>query len=212
MKKILFTAVLFVSLTCFVPAQVNDGAFFSGSFGGFENGNSTNQLRPGYVPSVVLSAGFGLPIIDRVYLYTKLSYISRTNYTAEENYSFIQPDLTTINELVLANASFSQLLFNGGLQYNIYITDDITLGLNSGLTYVLVNHKASLPNGAVLQQIDDIGVFGVFGGVSLEKYVEDSNVSIFGEAQYNYVKKNMIYFRDKFSGMNFTVGARYYLN
>jgi hypothetical protein len=212
MKKILFTVVLFISLTCFVPAQVNDGAFFSGSFGGYGNGNSSNYLRPRNVPSIVLSAGFGLPIIDRVYLYTKLSYISRTNYTAEENYNFIQPDLTTINELVLANASFSQLLFNGGLQYNIYITDDVTLGINSGLTYVLVNNKASLPNGAVLQQINDIGVFGVFGGVSLEKYIEDSNVAVFGEAQYNYVKKNMIYFRNKFSGMNFTVGARYYLN
>lgn len=210
MKKILFTAVLFVSFSCFVPAQVNDGAFFSGSLGGY--GNSSNRLQPRYVPSIVLSAGFGLPLISNVYLYTKLSYISRTNYTAEENYNFVQPDLTTINELVRADASFSQLLFNGGLQYNIYITDDITLGINSGLTYVLVNNQASLPNGTVLQQLNNIGVFGVFGGVSLEKNIEDSNVTLFGEAQYNYAKKNMIYFRDKFSGINFTVGARYYLN
>jgi hypothetical protein len=193
-----------------MPAQINEGTFISGSFGGYAG--SSNQLRLRNAPSIVLSTGLGIPLLDRVYLYTKLSYISRSNYTAQEQYNTIGPDLNTVSKMIEADASFSQLLFNGGLQYNIYISDDLTLGINSGLTYVLVNHKAALPNGTLLQELDNTGVFGFFGGLNLEKFFEDSNVSFYGEAQYNYTKKNMIYFRDKFSGMNFTVGGRFYVN
>ncbi len=210
MKKFLSVIILFFTITSFTPAQVNEGIFISGSFGGFAG--SSNQLRLRNTPSIVLSTGLGIPLIEKVYFYTKLSYISRSNYTAQEQFNTIGPDLNTISQMIEADASFSQLLFNGGLQYNIYISDDVTLGLNSGLTYVLVNHKAALPNGTILQRLDNEGVFGYFGGVNVEKFFDDSNFSMFGEAQYNYAKKNMIYFRDKFSGMNFTFGGRFYLN
>lgn len=211
MKKYISVIILFLTLTCFTPAQINDGIFISGSFGGFA-GSASNQLRLRNTPSIVLSTGVGIPVFHRLYLYTKLSYISRSNYTAQEQFNTVGPNLQTVSEIIEADASFSQLLFNGGLQYNIYVTDDITLGVNSGLTYVLVNHKAALPNGTILQQLDNTGVFGLFGGINVEKFFEDSNVSLYGEAQYNYAKKNMIYFRDKFSGMNFTFGARLYVN
>ena len=210
MKKFLSTIILFVTLTCFTPAQINDGMFISGSLGGYAG--SSNQLRLRNTPSIVLSTGVGIPLFDKLYLYTKLSYISRSHYSAQEQFNTVGPNLQTVSELIEADASFSQLLFNGGLQYNIYVTDDITLGINSGLTYVLVNHKAALPNGTILQELGNTGVFGLFGGVNVEKFFEDSNVSIYGEAQYNYAKRNMIYFRDKFSGMNFTFGGRFYVN
>ena len=211
MKQILRISMLFLLLSCTLPAQKHDnGIFFSGSFGANEGPH--NQIRQRNAPSIVLSTGFGLPLINKFYLYTKLSYVSRANYQAEEYYNFVDADLNTVRQLVRADASFNQLIFNGGLQYNIYITDDLTLGINSGLTYVLVNQQATLPDGTVMQRLDDVGVLGTFGGLSLEKRFEDGNFSLFGEAQYNYAKKNIVYFRDKFSGMNFTIGGRFYLN
>lgn len=201
--------ILFCVLPVIIGAQVTKEPFISGGFGAYNSG-SGYRLNDKNSSSLVFSTGFGLPLYKQVFLYTRLSYISRSNYTASEYHSFIDGNFNTVNELVEVDASFSQLLMNGGLQYNISIAKEWVLGLSGGITYALVNHKANLPNGLVLQQLDNAGIFGVFSGVSLEKSFEDSNAAIFGEAQYNYAKRDVVYFRDKFSGMNFTVGARYY--
>ena len=211
MKK-LYILIFVVCFTFSIDAQVNKGAFFSGSLGGYSGGPESIYNRDRDVTSIVLSTGFGLPLFNKVFLYTKLSYILRSNYSSLEYNNFADAGLNSFNELVQANASFSQLLFNGGLQYNVYLTEDLTLGINGGLTYAVVNHKASFSDGTLIQRLDNEGVFGAFTGLSLEKSFEDSNVSLFGEAQYNYARKDVIYFRDKFSGMNFTVGGRFYLS
>ncbi|MFO7444958.1 MAG: hypothetical protein R6W90_01270 [Ignavibacteriaceae bacterium] len=210
MKK-LYILVFLICFSVSVYAQVNEAPFFSGSLGG-HSGSGENIYRNRNATSIILSTGFGLPLYNKIFLYTKLSYILRANYSSLEYNNFADEGLSTYNELVEVNGSFSQLLFNGGLQYNVSLTNDLTLGINGGVTYALVNHKASLPNGSIVQRLDNEGVFGVFSGLSLEKYLEDSNVSIFGEAQYNYARKDVVYFRDKFSGMNFTIGGRFYLS
>jgi hypothetical protein len=209
MRNIIFTVVL-LSLALPAYAQMNEGAFISGSLGASVGGGSANPYLKNSGTSVLLSTSFGVPLFDRFMFYSRFTYQLKSGYTANENIS--GSGITTINQLTEVNGTFSQLIFNGGLQYNIYLAEDITMGVNGGLTYALVNHKASLPNGTVLQKLDNEGIFGAFTGVSLEKSFEDSNVSLFGEAQYNYAKKDVVYFRDKFSGANFTVGGRFYLN
>lgn len=200
---------LLLLLTAYVPAQNN--AYVFGSMGGYSSGgNSNSSLRN--APAVVFSTGFGIPLYGAVSLYSRLSYIYKSHYTGREYHSFINSDLEIMNELVQTNASFSQLVINGGLQYNIHLSQEINMGISGGVTYAMVNHLAALPSGLVIQRLDNTGAFGVFSGASIEKFFKDSGVSIFGEAQYNYARKNVVYFRDKFSGMNFTVGGKYYLN
>lgn len=210
MKRVLLALVVLFSVSLF--AQREEAPYIFGSLGAKSGGGATNPYQQKSGSSVVLSTGFGLPLFSNISLYTRLSYISKSNYVGEEYANFSEGGLTTLNQLTSVNASFSQFIFNGGLQYNILLSNDLTMGVSGGVTYALVDHEAVLPNGMLLQKLDNEGVFGAFSGVSLEKSFEDSNVSLFGEAQYNYAKKDIIYFRDKFSGMNFTVGGRFYLN
>lgn len=209
MKRVILVTALLIMISAYMPAQNNPYIF--GSLGGFTSG-SAKSSNPRNVPAVVFSSGFGIPLYGAFSIYSRVSYISKSNYRGTEYQSFVNADLEIMNELVETNASFSQLILNGGLQYNIHLSKEIKLGLSGGVTYALVNHEASLPGGIMLQRLNNTGVFGVFSGASLEKYFSDSGASVFGEAQYNYAKKNVVYFRDKFSGMNFTVGAKYYLN
>jgi len=210
MKNFLFVVIL-IALAIPSYAQINDKAFISGSMGAKVGGGAADPTLRNSGTSVVLSTSFGVPLFDRFMFYSRFTYQLKSGYTANENIAETG-GLQTINRLTEVNGTFSQLIFNGGLQYNIYLAEDLTMGVNGGLTYALVNHKASLPNGTVLQKLDNEGIFGGFTGVSLEKTFEDSNVSLFGELQYNYAKKDVVYFRDKFSGANFTVGGRFYLN
>jgi len=209
MKKLLLISGILILLTTFIPAQ-NDPYIF-GSLGGFSTGSAKNNPYKNS-PAVVFSTGFGIPLYGAVSLYSRLSYIYKSNYTGREYQSYINSDLEIMNELVETNASFSQLLVNGGLQYNIHLSKEVNLGISGGITYAMVNHMAALPSGLVIQRLDNTGVFGVFSGVSIEKFFEDTGASVFGEAQYNYAKRNVVYFRDKFSGMNFTIGGKFYLN
>ena len=48
-------------------------------------------------------------------------------------------------------------------------------------------------------------------GFDLEHKLFDSNFSVFGEAQYNHIRSDYLYYKDKFSGMNLTAGIRFYL-
>lgn len=209
MRNVVFTIVL-LSIAIPAYAQMNEGAFISGSLGASVGGGSANPYLRNSGTSVLLSSSFGVPLFDRFMFYSRFTYQLKSGYTANENIG--GSGISTINQLTEVNGTFSQLIFNGGLQYNIYLAEDITMGINGGLTYALVNHKASLPDGVVLQKLDNEGIFGAFTGINLEKSFEDSNVALFGEAQYNYAKKDIVYFRDKFSGANFTVGGRFYLN
>jgi hypothetical protein len=110
----------------------------------------------------------------------------------------------------MVNASMAQLVVNGGLQYNIFLSKDLSIGLLGGITYTLVDQEARLFSGELIQRIDYQSFYGYFGGASVEKSFKDSDLSLFAEAIYNYIDDNSVYFRNVFSGMNFTIGGRYY--
>jgi hypothetical protein len=201
--KYLITVLIFV-IPIITKAQdyaAKKSIFISGGMGIVQS-SSQEEIRSKYLPNVLFLTGFGIPITSHLYFYNRISYTSKSDFTAYEQ-------VESINELVQATASFSQLIYNSGLRYGFFLKQDWILAFSIGLTYSLVNHQAVL-NGEELQKLDNQSLYGFFGGVDLEHKFSDSNLSIYGEAQYNHIRSDDIYYRDKFSGTNLTAGVRYY--
>jgi hypothetical protein len=189
----------------------NRSSYFSGHIGAY-SGNGTAYGRANGTQAFNIGAGFGLPLIGDLYLFSRFSYVSKSGYEGFFDNRYLDQSLQSVNELVRVNGTFSQLIMNGGLQYKLYLVEDISMGFAGGLTYAMVNHEARVVSGELIQQIDNSGVFGYFLGLTVEKEFERSDLSIFAEGIYNKAEKDMVYFRDAFSGMNFTVGMKYYFS
>jgi hypothetical protein len=103
------------------------------------------------------------------------------------------------------------LLLNGGLLYNFILSEEFRLGLNGGVSFMVINQEARLRTGTVISSIDNENIWGAFGGIIVEKTWDDSDFSTFFEAQYNYAKSDALYRTSALSAMNYTFGVRYYL-
>jgi hypothetical protein len=75
-----------------------------------------------------------------------------------------------------------------------------------------LNQDAKLVGGHVISQVNNEAIWGAFGGLMAEKGWEDSNVTTFIEAQYNYARSDASYHSNALNRMNFTFGIRYYLD
>ena len=202
--KYLITIFLFI-IPFIVEAQNRiheKSIFLSGGIGVIQS-SSSEEIISKFLPNVLFQFGFGIPLDYHLSVYNRISYTSKSDFKA---YAQIEP----INRLVEATSSFSQLIFNAGLRYSIIITQDWSAGFSAGFTYSLVNNKSTL-KGELYQSLDNQNLYGYFGGIDLEHRFSDSQLSAFGEAFYNYIRNDNIYFRDKFSGMNLTAGVRFYL-
>ena len=212
MKRFKILAVVFylLSLCLFAQSEKQESPYLSGNLvvsnSSIQENYKDNSLR------AALGVGFGFPVFNNISFYSKLTYTSKPDFTAYDYLTYVDNDISIINQLTAANVSFSQLIFNAGLQYNFYISKSIKLGMSSGFTYSMVNQKVSLESGKTIENLDNEGLYGYFAGTSLEKTFEDNHMSIFGEAQYNFIKKDIIYYRSNFGGVNFTIGGKYYLH
>jgi hypothetical protein len=175
--------------------------FLSGG-AGINGSSSSNEINLNKAPDVLLFGSLGIPLTIDLSFYNRLSYSLRSNFLAYE--------IGPANQLVQTNASFSQLIYNSGLRYRIYSNSRWGFALSTGFTYSLVNQQSGF-NGEISGKIENQSFYGYFGGADLEYKFQDSNITMFGEAQYNHIGTNSVYYRDKFSGMNFAVGLRYYL-
>ena len=162
--------------------------------------------------ALAFGGSFGIPITKNLYLYTRSFYTSKSNFQFFYNTAFLNSSVSLTEEFVQANSSFSQLLINGGLLYNIRISEEFVLGLNGGLTFMVLNQEAKLRTGQVVSSIDNENIWGAFTGVIVEKSWEDSDVTTFFEAQYNYAESDALYRSDALNVMNYTFGIRYYLS
>ena len=201
--KYLITILLFI-FPFFAEAQSSlphKSVFLSGGIGVIQS-SSPEELTTKYFPDVLFQIGFGIPINHHLFLYNRISFTSKSDFKA---YAVVEP----VNQLVETTSSFSQLIYNAGLRYSIFMTQDWSLGFSAGITYSVVNNKSTL-KGESYQNLDNQNLYGYFGGIDLEHRFTDSKVSVFGEALYNYIRNDNIYFRDKFSGMNLTAGVRFY--
>lgn len=214
MKRFIFLLVF--SLMIFPPKEfsqviISDSPFISGAVGAMsfttgDNRNSQSTL------SFAFSSSFGVPVIDNLFIYGRVTYSSVENFSGYFNEIQLNENISAVNMLQLANASFSQLIFNAGLLYRLKVTDEFHTGLSGGVTYSILNHEAYLQNEKIISELNNEGVYGYFGGVMLERKITSENLSLFAEAQYNYIKSDAVYFRRAFSGMNYTFGIRYFFS
>ena len=214
MKKILSIFLIFTFFTIvnvFPQSRIeHSSVFISGMVGTAKVSLSGNgQQNP---TALAFGGSFGIPITKNLYLYTRTSYTSKSNFQSFYNIAFLNSSVSLTEEFVQANSSFSQLLINGGLLYNIRITEEFVLGLNGGLTFMVLNQEAKLRTGQVVSSIDNENIWGAFTGVIVEKSWEDSDVTTFFEAQYNYAESDALYRSDALNVMNYTFGIRYYLS
>lgn len=203
--------IISISVTCISAQKLHRNSLF---FGGLVGGAQINNSNPGSDGTVALSFGgsFGIPITTNLFIYTRASYSSKSNFQSFYNTAFLTSQFQLSDQFVEANSSFSQLLLNGGLLYNFYLSDEFTIGVNGGVTFSILNQEAVLIGGQVISSVNNEVIWGYFGGIILEKGLEDSNASIFAEAQYNYAVSDAPYRASALNAMNFAFGARYYLS
>jgi len=214
MKKlffIFFVFTFFSIVNIFPQSRIeHSSAFVSGMVGTAKIGLSDNgEQNP---MSLAFGGSFGIPIVKNLYLYTRSSYTSQSNFQSIFNTAYLNSSLSLPGEFAQVNSSFTQLLVNGGLLYNIRITEEFVLGLNGGLTFMILNQEAKLRTGQVISSIDNENIWGAFGGIIVEKAWEESDFTTFLEAQYNYAESDALYRSDALNAMNYTFGIRYYLS
>ncbi|MCH7964461.1 MAG: hypothetical protein IH852_11060 [Bacteroidetes bacterium] len=213
MKTITLLLTLFVLFSvCDISAQNfrKKSAFVSGLIGGAQISNSNN----GSENPVAISFGgsFGIPITKNLFLYTRGSFTSKSNFQSFYNTSYLSSQIQFSDQFVEVNSSFSQLLFNGGLLYSFNLSDEFALGISGGATFAVINQEAKLLGGHVISNVDNETIWGYFGGAMVEKYWEDKNVTTFIEAQYNFLQSDAPYHPTALNNLNFTFGVRYYLS
>ena len=214
MKKIVIALGIIFSISATTTAQLDrnsNSAFLGGMAGAAKINLSGND---GQSPlSFVVGGSFGIPVpfVKNLFLYARTSYTSQSNFQSYYNTSYLNYSVQFSEEFVEVNSSFSQLVLNGGLLYNFLVTDEFVLGVNGGLTFMVVNQEAKLRTGTVISSVDNENIWGAFGGLIGEKRWDDSNFSTFLEVQYNYAESDAVYRPGSLSAMNYTFGVRYYL-
>ncbi len=203
-------AFLLLTSTLTEAQSYRNSTYFSGHFGARTSTLNSRGQEGGLNAS--FGAGFGFPIYKNLSFYSKVTYFLNDDFTTFDDPQLLSSDFQLFNNTQLVNGSFSQLIMNAGLQYNIRVSEEINFGFNGGFTYSLINQDARLSNGQIISNITNEGVYGYFGGGFVEKRFADENFALFAEAQYNYIDGSAIYFRDRFSGTNVTIGGRYYLS
>jgi hypothetical protein len=214
MKKIVLLVIIIFFVSATLPAQrnrLNSSTFLGGMAGAAKmNLSGTDGQNP---LSFVVGGSFGIPVpfVNNLYLYARTSYTSQSNFQSFYNTSYLNYSVQFSQEFVEVNSSFTQLILNGGLLYNFLVTDEFTLGVDGGMTFMVINQEARLRTGTIISNVDNESIWGAFGGVIGEKRWDDSNFSTFVEIQYNYAESDADYRPGSLSAMNYTFGVRYYL-
>jgi len=214
MKKIILLLIITFLVTSTATAQIsrpNNSVFFGGMAGAAMINTSDNNGRNPVSFVVGGSIGIPVPFVNNLFLYARTSYTSQSNFQSYYNASYLNYSVQFPNQFIEVNSSFSQLILNGGLLYNFLVTDEFVLGVNGGLTFMVVNQEARLRTGTVISSVDNENVWGAFGGIIGEKRWDKSNFSTYLEAQYNYAESDAVYRPGALSAMNYTFGVRYYL-
>lgn len=210
-KKLVLLLILLISST--IIAQVHlrkTSPFISGMAGASKVNFSGNDGQNPF--SFAFGGSFGIPVpfVKNLFLYARTSYTSQSNFQSFYNTSYLSNTVQLLEGFTEVNSSFSQLILNGGLLYNFILSDEFVLGVNGGLTFMVINQEARLRTGRVISSIDNERIWGAFGGLIAEKRWDESNFTTFAEAQYNYAESDAFYRPGALSAMNYTFGVRYY--
>jgi hypothetical protein len=186
----------------------NPSAFISANLGGFitayEGFSKVYDSNIGFA----FGAGLGLPLTNRLYIYGKATYFAKKGVPVVSTYNFQNGNLVSITETKDGSASYKQWIFNGGLQYNLALSNEFNLGINGGITYTRITEEKKSSN--VSSSLNTSGVLGFFGGVGIEKKFQESPFAVFAESQYNYSRKDIIAAVGNYGGLNMSLGLRYF--
>jgi hypothetical protein len=213
MKQIILLLVVSLftqAITTSAQDSDKKAAYFSANMSAYSSPQSNSPSRNEGGTRIGGGLGFGINLFHNVYLYGKATYVAKSNYIGIYDNNYYRTEVNISENLSMVNASMAQFVVNGGIQYNVILSKELTLGVLGGLTYTLVDQETRLFSGELVQRIDYQSFYGYFGGVSAEKSFKNSDFSMFAEAIYNYIDDKSAYFRNVFSGMNFTIGGRYY--
>jgi hypothetical protein len=212
MNRILILVLLFFSFnSIFAQMRIKSNSPFVSGMAGVANTNFSGNDNQNQL-SFAFGGSFGIPVtfVKNLFLYARTSYTSQSNFQSFYNSAYLNNNIQLTDGITEVNSSFTQLIINGGLLYNFLVSDDFVMGINGGLTFMIVNQEARLRTGRVISSIDNERIWGAFGGLIAEKRWEESNFSTFAEAQYNYAESDAFYRPDALSAMNYTFGVRYY--
>jgi hypothetical protein len=210
--SLILSLLIILSITAAAqPLKKIDSPFFGGMAGALSSGQSDSRGQKSVSFVFGGSVGIPVPLIKNLFLYARTSYSSYSNFQSFYNTTYLNYSVQLSDEFVEVNSSFSQLILNGGLLYNFLVTEEFNLGVNGGLTFMVVNQEARLRTGRVISSVENENIWGAFGGVIAENRWDDSNFSTFVEAQYNYAESDAVYRPGALSAMNYTLGVRYYL-
>ena len=159
---------------------------------------------------LVYGLGIGLPLSTRSYIYGKATLFSKSGTPVIQTYSIVNGTPVLVSESREGSASFTQWLINGGFLYNFFLSQDLTLGVNAGITYSIVSEEQKNNSGSVRLSVDGSGVFGFFFGAVLEKNFDQIPISIFFEPQYNFMRSDVLNYTENYGGLNLNLGIRYY--
>jgi hypothetical protein len=206
MKSLIVSLLLF---SCAIAQQSNTRSVFIGVNAGLfnierENFDKTYNSSAGFCPSLTI----GIPVSTRSYLYGKVSYFSKSGTPSTFTYAYVDNTPGVTEEIKSGSADFSEWLFNAGFMYNFFLSEDFTLAVNGGLSFVNLNEEIKTSGYSVKN--NGGGFLGGFGGISLEKNFTGSHFSAVAEIQYNAAKENISSFMGNYGGLNASVGARYY--
>jgi hypothetical protein len=213
MKKIamLINLLVFMAVTINAQSYLKSSSPFLGGMAGAVSMNQSDSRGQSGL-SFVFGGSFGIPVpfVKNLFIYARTSYSSQSNFQSFYNTSYLNASVPLSDAFSEVNSSFSQLILNGGLLYNFILSEEFVLGVNGGLSFMVVNQEARLRTGTVISSIDNENIWGAFGGIIAEKQWDDSNFSTFVEAQYNYAESDAVYRPGALSAMNYTFGVRYY--
>lgn len=159
----------------------------------------------GFMPSVEV----GLPVSTRTYLYGKISYFLKRGVPIFYQYELQNGNFVLVSETKDGSASFKEWIFNAGLLYNIFLTEEYTLGINGGLTFVSLSEER---NSTVFNSVkySGGGLLGFFGGLMVERNFNGSPFSLTCEIAYNLSRGDIKTFVGNYGGFNTNLGVRYY--
>ncbi|MBP1683591.1 MAG: hypothetical protein H6Q27_1155, partial [Ignavibacteriaceae bacterium] len=164
-KKIILIFLLFISIEFESGAQsyLQHNSVFLGGMAGVATVNLSGSDENNPV-SLAFGGSIGIPVplLKNLFLYARTSYISQSNFQSLYNTSYLNTNIQLSEDFMEVNSSFSQLILNGGILYNFLVSDDLVLGVNGGLTFMVVNQEARLRTGRVISSVDNENIWGAF--------------------------------------------------
>jgi hypothetical protein len=204
---------LFLISTSLLVAQ-NDVrmAYVSGQVGGFISADKTFSKTYDNNLCLAISAGFGVPITNDLFICWKAIYISKKGVPYfsiyDQNGHFVSE-----RKIINGTSIFHQWLVNVGVQYNFKLFEGIDYGINGGATYTNIFDKSKFTHdyfGPIESSRTGSGILGFYIGFSFEKYITGYPIGIVMDAQYNSSQKDIMKDSEKYGGTNISIGLHYY--